>query len=123
MCINHDNETITIENFVLILLFFQANVKEIESLLVEKDDQANLEYLKMKLPLVQHYRLHHVCKKENEIKFHYAQVRSSLKTGQQIIAERYFVTGDIYGYIKVSAIEEIKSARIYWLLCQKVVRP
>ena len=73
MCtINHDDKTMMIENFALQLLFFQANVKEIGSLLVEKDDQANLEYLKMKLPLVHHYCLHHVCKKENEIKFHYA---------------------------------------------------
>ena len=37
-----------IENFTIQLLFFQANVKEIGSLLVEKDDQANLEYPKMK---------------------------------------------------------------------------
>ena len=38
----------SIENFTIQLLFFQANVKEIGSLLVEKDDQANLEYPKMK---------------------------------------------------------------------------
>ena len=42
MCTNHDDKTMTIENFAVYLLFFQANVKEIGSLLVEKDDQTNL---------------------------------------------------------------------------------
>ena len=79
MCtINHDDKTMMIENLALQLLFFQANVKEIGSLLVEKDDQANLEYLKMKLPLVYHYCLHHVCKKEMKLNFitHKCQVLS-----------------------------------------------
>ena len=49
MSTNHDNKTMMIENFTVQLLFFQANAKEIGSLLVEKDDQANLEHPKMKL--------------------------------------------------------------------------
>ena len=38
-----------IENLAAQLLFFQMNVKETGSLLVEKDDQENFEYPKTKL--------------------------------------------------------------------------
>ena len=75
MCTNHDDKTMMIENIAVRLLFFQANIKKIGSLLV---DQANLEYSQMKLPLV-NLLLHHypgvtVCIMYVIKKIHYVQM-------------------------------------------------
>ena len=88
MCTNHYDKTMMIENNAVQLLFFQVNIKEIGSLLVEKDDYANLEYLKMKLPLVKplvyHYRLCHLHKKK--IKY-VISLRSNARCLAMIISE------------------------------------
>lgn len=62
-----NDETMTIENFSHKTAVFQVNIKETWRLLVEKNDQANLVYLKMNLKLTERpffYRLCHVREKK-----------------------------------------------------------
>ena len=57
-----------IENFVVQLYFFKTNIRKLEAYWLKKDDQVNLEYIKMMLTEA---LLHSLCHVREKYKFHY----------------------------------------------------